>query len=148
MNLAIRLFSSIIIFSCLISCTSIEEKHLEEVKTIIEPKHIDINSLKRVYVLTEEGCYKCNQSFAYYIQQNLDQENNSYCILNAKGFKIDISYFVNSERTVRLKKSDEKAFSLIQNSKILLMNQGRIDSTITIEPKSLGKTMQFLNSGS
>ena len=147
MNLAIRLFSSIITFLFFISCGSVEEKHLKEVKTILEPKLIDINNLDRVYVLTEEGCYKCNQSFAYYIQQNLEQQSNSYCILNARGFRIDISYFVNSDRTVRIKKSDVKEFDLIQSSKVLLLSQGKIDTIIPIEPNSLGKTIQLLNGG-
>lgn len=121
----------LIVLSCEKELLTENENFLENLKEYFQFKHnkkLD-NSLKRVFILTDKNCHSCNKFFAKTIEKNIN-DSSSLLVVCASSSKIDLSTFEGANNVFFDMKN--KKSPLFANSKIVFLNQGKIDTIINI----------------
>lgn len=98
----------------------------------VDGKVQQINDLKAIFVLTEEGCLPCNRSFGEIIENHLE---DSTCLIwvTAMGTGLDISAYRSNEKHVIWDYEDRmRAVGILKGSGVILLQDGRIDTVIQI----------------
>jgi hypothetical protein len=124
------------VFSCEKKSLSEKEKFIENLKEYLNVKHqIKLNnSIKKVFILTDENCHSCNKFFAKTIEKNIN-DSSSLLLVSASSSKIDLSPFDGANNVFFENKSKE--IFLFDNSKIIFLNQEKIDTIISIKLDNL-----------
>ena len=147
MNLPFSQFStlinSILLVYILASCTenTIEKASTNtDSQTLIEylkAKHRYelADKIKTVFILTENGCMSCNQKLAKLMANNLNKPHALFLVL-AQGSRIDLSLFPQGKNNV-LYDDEIIRKSYFSETKILLLKNKHIDSTLLIDAKQL-----------
>lgn len=102
------------------------------------------DSIASVLLLTEDGCPACNRYYSKIVQQHLSNEN-ALCIISAKGRKLDISPYLNSETAVLdINKKFMQLGVADSSCSIFLTPTGEIDTIVTIHAKSIRRDLDYI----
>jgi len=115
----------------------------EEIANYFKKIHhyqIDQNC-KVIFVLTSRGCGACNKYFSKYMLANQYDENVIYLIKASKN-TIDLSGFKDYKGLIFY---DTDYQDIFDSSKVIFLNNKRIDTVITIEPQIILDHFKAIN---
>jgi hypothetical protein len=105
---------------------------------------IDKNT-RAVIVVDDNSCLSCNQSFAVFIAKYLKRKDVTF-IVSANPNKVDIAPFLTPGLHNVYNDYEQTLFSnkIITSSTILLLHNNNIDTSVTIDPQSIGDIGTFM----
>ena len=132
----------LICFFIFTSCfISEKEKSYNELNNYFKSEfNISIkNKIHTIYVLTENGCNNCNKSFLHLLIK-VQKQDSTLILIVASGSRIDISEINSNSKNVLFSKNSktEKAYELLEKSKVIYIENNKIDTILTIEAPQLG----------
>ncbi len=103
------------------------------------------NNTKAVIVVDDNSCLSCNQAFAGIITKFIGRKDVAF-IVSANPNKVDISPFLVPGLHNVFNDYSKKLFSdkIITASTVFILHHNTIDTTITINPQSVGKIEDFM----
>jgi len=142
--------TSFLLFLVLISCNYNKrnyKKKSSELVEFIKSKNLDNkDSITTVLLLSDEGCFNCNNRFSKLIQNHINR-NNTLIIITASGAKIDISAFQDSNiKNIYFDDINEIAqLNLTQNSGVFFLKNNEIDTIISIQAIDIENQLKFID---
>lgn len=129
----------------LISCASEKVRETNKLVRFLEIFSYNYEEVSAVLVLTEEGCPTCNRSFASLIENYID-DPKAVCVVSAKGNRIDLSSFINSDRVII---DMDNTFGELQltegTASIFLAPSGLIDTVVKIKAQTLEQDLNYIS---
>jgi len=147
-NLSKILVLAILLYSCMgKKDPKIEKKTEYELLTdyFLKEHNKKIDSkIKKIYVLTENGCTGCNINFGKIIENKLS-DSNSMFLITAKGSVVDISAFETAKDNICINQYiEKKKYPLFQTSKVFFLSNTKIDTIIEIKAKGLEEQFEYI----
>jgi hypothetical protein len=106
--------------------------------------NLNLDSLRAVLVITEEGCIPCSRAFAELVSSHLDDPSILFWI-SAKGTGIDISSFkAQPDHVIWDYDHDLQRSGLLGTTGAILLKGGEVDTIISIDARRLEPTLAFL----
>jgi hypothetical protein len=128
----------------LLSCSSEKEKQFLLIKEYLNERSYSLEGVRFILVVTEEGCPACNQRFASIVEEQLTK-STTLCIVAAKGTRVDISPFYQSEKVLMDLYCDFLKLKICNGSCLLLLSEmGGIDTIVSIESEGLEEKLHYL----
>lgn len=142
-NLKVFLFVNL-----LIGCASDKSKHYNDYEIIydyFQTVHgLKLNqNIKKIFVLTENGCISCNRNFSNVISENINNKKSLFLII-ASGTRVDISTFNKKNNVYFDPQLDYMKYSIFSTSKVIYFKDSKIDTIINIEAKGLEKILEVI----
>ncbi len=148
MNLPIKTSFIISVFIMgLFSCTEPQSDIRSSALTnyLIEQGVSNPQQLNSIFIMTEEGCHKCAQSYALFLSDKTELEK-SLIIVTAQGNVVDVSAFTESEKVLFDFDKEILGLGLCEGSAAIFLGQGSIDTLIEINPTSLTGSLEYISS--
>lgn len=126
----------ILLISCTKKIVSENEQYTNDIKVYLQEKHqiALLENITKIFILTDKNCHTCNKYFAKTIEKNIN-DNKSLFIISASSSNIDLSLFYKAKNVVYEKNDGVSSF--FDNSKILFLTKGTIDTIINIKLDNL-----------
>ena len=106
---------------------------------------IDVRSLRAILVITEQGCITCNREFSTLVAKHLDDPNVLFWV-SARGTEINISDFkVHPDYVFWDYNQDMARSGLLEGSGALLLQNGHVDTIISLDARYLETTLEYVN---
>lgn len=116
-------------------------------KTLVDylSKHaFNAEELDAVFVMTEEGCHKCAQSYALYLSDKIEWPK-TLIVVTAKGSAVDISPFLQSDKVLFDPNKNILSLGLCEGSAAIFLKNGTIDTLLEIAPIDLEKRLNYIS---
>ena len=102
-----------------------------------------IHDYESIFVLMEYGDVNTNQEFALFLEDYIHQEN-SLMIIIAEGRRVDIAAFASEEHLLFDFENNLADAYVVNNSCVILLEQGKVDTLVKIKKHSLQNTLKYL----
>lgn len=93
-------------------------------------------TVRTVFVLTEQGCMGCNQTFARFMAKHLDKKDCLFLVLS-RGKRIDVSMFSKKQENLLHDSLENIDLPLFQNTKALILKDGKVAKKINIDAQGI-----------
>ena len=115
-----------------------EFKVLDFIHSFVDKEQL--KNINTVFILSEFGCYGCNETFSRLIKSQINRKN-AFIIINASGSNIDISDYL--DENVNNVKVNIPPNKNVQTMCIFFKNCS-IDTVVNITATNLLETLQYI----
>ncbi|WP_430614990.1 hypothetical protein [Flavobacterium sp. JP2137] len=129
-------------------CSGTSQSEYEQLAAALQREYdIELGvEVKRILVLTEEGCPNCNIYFAKAVTQFID-DPNAIIIANASGSRVDLSALnqaVKTANNVYVARVYNKGNSFVNETKVIYLEKDKIDTVITINAREIARQFNYI----
>ena len=104
-----------------------------------------LSNVKVFFVLTEEDCYNCNRSFAYFVEKYVDNPKCFFIIINEKD-AFDVSSFEGKQNTVFSDFFTVNKLGINRTCAIIINDSAtKIDTIIAIEARHFDQAIHSIS---
>ena len=101
-------------------------------------------SVRRIFVLTENGCLTCNKKFLSLLKHNLS-DTSAIFIVGVSANYFDISGLDSSKQVVIDQSLLETEYPMLHQSKVIYLRNKQVDTIITIDVTQIDQQFEAIN---
>lgn len=145
----LTLFLSLTIGLLVTSCSYNHNKSstsIKDIKMVFKKYDKSLPENFDLFVLTEEGCVSCNQSYLNFIVTSVVNRRNMYIYSAASGIQVDITPFLSDTISNLIEGNKRELSSLmgLDNSAFISVENGKIDTIIILKANDLRRSLEYI----
>lgn len=106
--------------------------------------NMDLDSLRAVMVITEEGCVPCSRAFSALVADHMDDPKVLFWV-SAQGMSLDISTF--KAHPGRVIWDDDHALQrsgILEGTGAIMLHDGEVDTVISVDANNLEAQLAYV----